>query len=89
MSTYKDLFFRAIDQLVGNVVTDSDKKDAKKRIKEEIIIEENRLRWSNYKKHESLKDKFQKFYNDFEMLDLISIAEIAKNLVNYAFSSDD
>lgn len=80
--SYKEMLFKAIDQLVGDVTNGYNEQEAKNRLQQEIRTEEHRISYSNYKKYESMKDKFQNFYNKCNGLSFVEIVDIAKDLLN-------
>ena len=83
MATYKDLFFKAIDQLVETIRTKEDEVEVKNKIKVEIQNEELRISYSNIKEKKKLKEKFRNFYEKFDTSSLSEIVEMAKDLIDF------
>lgn len=81
MATYKELFFKAIDQLVDTVKTKDDEIEVKNKIKSEIKSEEIRISYSNIKERNDVKDKFRKFYEKFDNASLLTIVNLAKDII--------
>lgn len=81
MATYKELFFKAIDQLVDTVKTKDDEIEVKNKIKSEIKLEEIRISYSNIKERNDVKDKFRKFYEKFDNASLLTIVNLAKDII--------
>lgn len=82
MATYKDLFFKAIDQLVETVKTKEEEIAVKNKIKVEIQNEELRVRYSNIKNRKSIKEKFRNFYKKFDTSSLSEIVDMAKDIID-------
>ena len=82
MATYKELFFKAIDQLVEKSGKEYSEDYIREKIRQEIKIEEQRISYSNQPKYESMKDKFEKFYENLDILSLTEIVVIVKNLID-------
>jgi len=82
MATYKDLFFKAIDQLVETVKSKDEEIEVKNKIKVEIQNEELRVRYSNIKNRKSIKEKFRNFYKKFDTSSLSEIVDMAKDIID-------
>jgi len=82
MATYKDLFFKAIDQLVETVKTKEEEVEVKNKIKVEIQNEELRISYSNIKNRKTIKEKFRNFYEKFDTSSLSEIVDMAKDLID-------
>ena len=82
MTTYKELFFKAIDQLVDTVKTKEEEVEAKNKIKVEMQNEELRISYSNIKNKKSVKEKFRNFYKKFDTSSLSEIVEMAKDIID-------
>lgn len=82
MATYKDLFFKAIDQLVDTVKTKEEEIEVKNKIKVEIRNEEIRFTYSNTKEKKKIKEKFRNFYEKFDTSSLSEIVEMAKDIID-------
>ena len=80
--SYKEMLFKAIDQLVGDVTNGYNEEEAKSRLRQEIRTEENKIYYSNQPKYETMKDKFQNFYNKVDGLTFVEIVDIAKDLLD-------
>ena len=82
MATYKDLFFKAIDQLVETIRTKEDEVEVKNKIKVEIQNEELRISYSNIKEKKKLKEKFRNFYEKFDTSSLFEVVDMAKDIID-------
>ena len=82
MATYRDLFFKAIDQLVESIKTEEDKIEVKNKIRAEMKNEELRISYTNIKEKESIKEKFRNFYEKFDTSSLLDVVEMAKDIID-------
>ena len=82
MATYKDLFFKAIDQLGETVKTKEEEVEVKNKIKVEIQNEELRISYSNIKEKKKIKEKFRNFYEKFDTSSLCEVVEMAKDIID-------